>query len=135
MHFIEQQIREILAKAIKKQAIANEIEHKDVQIQFVPFIDGEEIVCRYLLLIDYTPKEELSFTKIAGAINYLWKASIEQYIKQLYILINENENIELSDIRILIMATKNDPTIDDLKAFLYRKGELVRELEVSEFVG
>ena len=135
MHFIEEQIRQILVKAIKKQSKENGVNETETQVQFIPFLDGDEILCRYALLIDYKVKKELSFTSIAGAINTLLKPSIEGYLKQLYREINHKEGIEIADIRILILATKNNTSINDLQAYLYNKGSLIRELKVSEFVG
>lgn len=134
MSTAESQIRRILANCINKYAKENNVKATDIQIRFYPFVDGNEIDCRYSLLIDCKVKEELSFTDVAEIWNMAFQPFIEQYIVVLYNLINENEGLEMKNIRIIIQATKEDPSGQDLVAFLYNCGKQVRELKFSEFV-
>ena len=130
----EKMIRNILVSSIIKKAEKHEQLHENVQLRFYPFFDGVEVNCRYDLLIDFIRKEELGFVDISGPLRYTLRQFVEPYIQNLYITINQKENIEINDIRIIIKCTKQDATYKDLEAFLYNKGRSVRKLCVSEFV-
>lgn len=132
---IESEIRQILVKCLVNQSEENKTPLKDVQIRFLPFVNAEDLECKYQLLIDYKPVKDLSFIDIASIWKMPFKAMIEAYIIQLFMVINEREGIEIPNIRLLIQATANNPTEKDLIAYLYDKSKLVRELKVSEFVG
>jgi len=135
---IEEQIRQILLNCIIKQSKENGILLKDTQLWFLPIVKDNEMICAYQLLNDTKPVKRLTFIDIAGIFNGIMKNLIEPYIANLYEKINEKEGLPIDEIRILIQIDSSKiekPDISNLQAYLYRKGQKIRLLEVSEFVG
>ena len=134
MHWIEIEIRKILVKCLVAQSEKNDRSLKDTQIMFYPAV-LDDVECRYGLLNDYVFDKELKYSEVAGLLNLAIKPIIEGYVLSLYGLICENEGIEVPNIQIIIQATKTNPGVNDLVANLFDKGKLIRELNVSEFIG
>ena len=131
---IEHEIRDMLRGCLVKQSKDNNIPLNALQLRFSSYFENEEIQCKYELLNDYSLFKELTFIEIAGLFKAMFKNVVEAYICQLYEIINEKEDIELANIRIIIQCTASNPTTDDLIAHLFNRNKLVRELKVSEFV-
>lgn len=135
MNVVEKQIRGILSKAINTLAKDNNVDAKAVKIGFYPFDKGgNDIDCRYCLFVNNAFKEEITYQDISGIWFMALQPIVEGYIKQLFLLINSNENIELNDIRIVIKPTSENPKHEDLKAFLFEGSHKKRVLDVAEFV-
>jgi len=136
--FIEKQIRNIFIKCIKEFAKDYEVKENEVQLMFSPLTkenDNTNLGIKYQLFIDYAFKKELDYQDISGIWYLALQSIVEQYITQLFTVINMNDSIEYENIRIIIQAPKQEEnTFENLVAHLYNKNRLIRELKVSEFV-
>lgn len=132
---IENEIRQMLIDALKKQSKEQGSSLKETQIRFLPDIQNDEIHVSYQALKDYKAVKELSFLDLAGIWKIAFKSVVEGYISQLFFMISEREAIEVENIRIIVQATAAEPTQENLVAHLFDRIKLVRELKVSEFVG
>lgn len=131
---VESIIRNLFVGFIVDKSKDLELSQKDVQIRFKVLRDGIDLDCRYELLLDYKFKDELSFSDISG----FWYANlrdlIEGFVKQLFSILNESENIDINKLRIIIASDSENTKKENIQAYLYNEGKFIRKVEVSEFV-
>jgi len=132
---IEDSVRDILVNTIKKYAKKNNSDCLNTKVRFFARIIDGEIMCCYDLLIYGKHVCFLEYSDMTGLlVSISTKGLVEDGIRTLYEMINEQNNIDIEKIQIIISATKADPEAMDLTAKLYGSGVFVRVLNVKEFI-
>lgn len=128
---ITKTVTDTLKAAIERQATKHKQEPKNVQIKMFAS-DKEVSETKYKTLIAFLEVEDVSLSKLLGAINYLTFSTfgIESKISELLKKNIEKHNVDYADFSILIMLNNNEK----VQMFAYNQHRLICEIQAEDLL-